>query len=113
MKKLGMPLLLLPKPSNRLTCQKKTQLDRILLRPDAYIGSRQYRAYYNTQLAFVYDTSTGRIVQRDVTFTPGFYKMYHEIIVNAADNKQRDPPGMDGPIRCQCRCKTGYVMCNE
>jgi len=34
-------------------------------------------------------------VRREVTYTPGFYKMYDEIVVNAADNKQRDPEGMD------------------
>ena len=73
------------------TYQKKTQLDHILLRPDTYIGSIEP----TTQLAFVHDATAGRIVQRDVTYTPGFYKMYDEIIVNAADNKQRDPSGMD------------------
>ena len=32
-----------------------------------------------------------RIVQRSVTYTPGLFKIFDEIIVNAADNKQRDP----------------------
>ena len=32
-----------------------------------------------------------RIVQRSVTYTPGLLKIFDEIIVNAADNKQRDP----------------------
>lgn len=40
---------------------------------------------------FVLDEDTGRLVQRDVTFTPGLYKIFDEIIVNASDNKQRDP----------------------
>ncbi|KAL3807608.1 hypothetical protein ACHAXA_002546 [Cyclostephanos tholiformis] len=40
---------------------------------------------------FVYDSSTNRIKQRDVTYTPGLFKIYDEIVVNAADNKQRDP----------------------
>lgn len=31
------------------------------------------------------------IVERDITFTPGLYKIFDEIVVNAADNKQRDP----------------------
>lgn len=30
-------------------------------------------------------------MNRQVTFTPGLYKIFDEIIVNAADNKQRDP----------------------
>ena len=32
-----------------------------------------------------------RIVEREITYTPGLYKIFDEIVVNAADNKQRDP----------------------
>ncbi len=28
---------------------------------------------------------------RPITFVPGLYKIFDEIMVNAADNKQRDP----------------------
>ncbi len=69
------------------TYQKKTQLEHILLRPDTYIGSTEPL----TQPMFVLDGETDRIHQRDVTFTPGLYKIFDEIVVNAADNKQRDP----------------------
>ncbi|KAL7490115.1 hypothetical protein ACHAW6_015834, partial [Cyclotella cf. meneghiniana] len=69
------------------TYQKKTQLEHILLRPDTYIGSTEPL----TQPMFVLDSSTERIVQREITYTPGLYKIFDEIIVNAADNKQRDP----------------------
>lgn len=31
------------------------------------------------------------MVNRSVTFVPGLYKIFDEILVNAADNKQRDP----------------------
>jgi len=31
-----------------------------------------------------------QIVEKEITFTPGLYKIYDEILVNAADNKQRD-----------------------
>ena len=68
------------------TYQKKTQLEHILLRPDTYIGSTESV----TQPMFVYDASDNRIRQRDVTYTPGLYKIFDEIVVNAADNKQRD-----------------------
>uniref|UniRef100_A0A336LDC4 DNA topoisomerase 2 n=1 Tax=Culicoides sonorensis TaxID=179676 RepID=A0A336LDC4_CULSO len=30
------------------------------------------------------------MVQREITYVPGLYKIYDEILVNAADNKQRD-----------------------
>lgn len=40
---------------------------------------------------WVYDAELERIVQRDITYVPGLYKIFDEILVNAADNKQRDP----------------------
>ena len=40
---------------------------------------------------WVYDKDTKQVVNRNCTFTPGLYKIFDEIIVNAADNKQRDP----------------------
>ncbi|XP_013188614.2 DNA topoisomerase 2 [Amyelois transitella] len=67
--------------------QKKSQLEHILLRPDTYIGSVE-RA---TENMWVYDKSKECMVQRELTFVPGLYKIYDEILVNAADNKQRDP----------------------
>ncbi|XP_028423903.1 DNA topoisomerase 2-alpha isoform X2 [Perca flavescens] len=65
--------------------QKKTQLEHILLRPDSYIGSVEPA----TQQMWVYDEDVG-LNCRDVTFVPGLYKIFDEILVNAADNKQRD-----------------------
>ncbi|XP_051968374.1 DNA topoisomerase 2-alpha [Xyrauchen texanus] len=65
--------------------QKKTQLEHILLRPDTYIGSVEPV----TQQMWVFDEDVG-INCRDVTFVPGLYKIFDEILVNAADNKQRD-----------------------
>lgn len=32
----------------------------------------------------------GVMEQRDLTYVPGLYKIFDEILVNAADNKQRD-----------------------
>lgn len=32
----------------------------------------------------------GKMVQRQVTYVPGLFKIFDEILVNAADNKQRD-----------------------
>lgn len=66
---------------------KKTQLEHILLRPDTYIGSVERQ----TQPMWVYDCESKQIVNRQCTFVPGLYKIFDEIIVNAADNKQRDP----------------------
>ncbi|XP_064095039.1 DNA topoisomerase 2-alpha-like isoform X2 [Macrobrachium nipponense] len=67
--------------------QKKTQLEHILLRPDTYIGSVEF----TTELMWVLDLEEQKIVQREISFVPGLYKIFDEILVNAADNKQRDP----------------------
>ncbi|XP_076013334.1 DNA topoisomerase 2-beta [Genypterus blacodes] len=65
--------------------QKKTQLEHILLRPDTYIGSVEPI----TQQLWVFDEDLG-MNQREITYVPGLYKIFDEILVNAADNKQRD-----------------------
>jgi DNA topoisomerase-2 len=67
--------------------QKKTQLEHILLRPDTYIGSVERQELQQ----WVYDRPTGRMVQRNVSFVPGLFKIFDELLVNAADNKVRDP----------------------
>lgn len=67
------------------TYQKKTQLEHILLRPDTYIGSIEK----HTSSLWVYEDS--EMVSRSVSYVPGLYKIFDEILVNAADNKQRDP----------------------
>ena len=41
-----------------------------------------------TELMWVIDD--GKIVQRNITYVPGLYKIFDEILVNAADYKQRD-----------------------
>lgn len=63
--------------------QKKTQLEHILLRPDTYIGSVEAV----NQLMWVFDSSTKKMVYRAINFVPGLYKIFDEILVNAADNK--------------------------
>ena len=40
---------------------------------------------------WVFDGETKVLKERAVTFVPGLYKIFDEILVNAADNKQRDP----------------------
>ena len=84
--------------------QKKSQLEHILLRPDTYIGSVQTV----TEQMWVWEegkpagepgedgtpgtpATAGSMARRDTTYVPGFYKIFDEILVNAADNKQRDP----------------------
>ncbi|GAA5954900.1 hypothetical protein JCM10213_000372 [Rhodosporidiobolus nylandii] len=69
------------------TYKKVTQLEHVLLRPDTYIGSVEPI----TQPMWVYDKAMDKMVYRQTTFVPGLYKIVDEILVNAADNKVRDP----------------------
>lgn len=67
--------------------QKKSQLEHILLRPDTYIGSVEPV----TEMMWIFDKEKDMMVQKEIKYVPGLYKIFDEILVNAADNKQRDP----------------------
>lgn len=67
--------------------QKKSQLEHILLRPDTYIGSVEPI----TEMMWIFDKEKDMMIQKDIRYVPGLYKIFDEILVNAADNKQRDP----------------------
>jgi len=71
--------------------QKKTQLEHILLRPDTYVGSIEHQF----QEMYVFDPKSEEIVHRKIDYVPALYKIFDEILVNAADNSNRDPKGMD------------------
>lgn len=58
-----------------------------------------------TQDMWVYDEAQDSIVKRLVTYVPGLYKIFDEIIVNAADNKQRDSNMSKLKVRVRvCMC---------
>jgi DNA topoisomerase-2 len=63
-----------------------THLEHIMKRPDTYIGSVEK----TTDKMWVYNSTTEAMEYRDVTYVPGLYKIFDEILVNAADNKQND-----------------------
>ena len=56
--------------------QRKTQLEHVLLRPDSYVGSVEE----TTQPMWVWDEEKEAIVNRPVTFVPGLYKIFDEIL---------------------------------
>ncbi|KAK4991478.1 DNA topoisomerase 2 [Elasticomyces elasticus] len=66
--------------------QKLTQLEHILKRPDTYIGSVER----TEQKMWVFNSETEAMENREVSYVPGLYKIFDEILVNAADNRQRD-----------------------
>lgn len=72
------------------TYQKLTQIEHIIKRPDTYIGSVERQE----DKMWVYNKAEGVMEYRKVSYVPGLYKIFDEILVNAADNSQRksDPP---------------------
>lgn len=66
--------------------QKISQLEHILKRPDTYIGSVEVQE----QQQWIYDEETDCMIEKSVNIVPGLFKIFDEILVNAADNKVRD-----------------------
>lgn len=66
--------------------QKLTQLEHIIRRPDTYIGSVER----TEKEMWIYNTAQDSMEFKEVSFVPGIFKIFDEILVNAADNKQND-----------------------
>ena len=68
--------------------QKKTQLEHILLHPDAYIGSveriKDTTWECHKVVAEEGDEVTYKMNQREISYVPGLYMIFDEILVNAA-----------------------------
>ena len=65
--------------------QRKTDKQHILDNPDTYIGSVE-----NVEAdMWVFDDETQRIVQRNMEYVPGLYKLFDEGIVNCRDHVMR------------------------
>jgi DNA topoisomerase-2 len=62
--------------------QKKTQREHILLRPDTYVGSVEAQQ----ENCWIHDKQKDKMLYKPLTFVPGLYKIFDEILVNAADN---------------------------
>ena len=58
---------------------KLSQREHIILRPDTYIGSTELQ----TKNEWVYEN--GKIVKKDVSYSPGLLKIFDEIVTNSAD----------------------------
>lgn len=66
--------------------QKISQLEHILKRPDTYVGSVEKQV----EKMWTYDSETQCMIEKEVCYVPGLFKIFDEILVNAADNKVRD-----------------------
>jgi DNA topoisomerase-2 len=66
--------------------QKLSLYEQIMVRPDTYVGSIER----TRERLFVFDAIQEKMVERDIEYVPGLFKIFDEILVNAADNYQRD-----------------------
>ncbi|KAF2458755.1 DNA topoisomerase [Lineolata rhizophorae] len=66
--------------------QRLSLVEHILKRPDTYIGSVER----TDKEMWVFNSSTESMERREISYVPGLYKIFDEILVNAADNKVRD-----------------------
>lgn len=70
-----------------LKYQMLTQHEHILKRPDTYVGDISLVQ----ENVYVHDRESNSIVSKLVSYSPALFKITDEILVNAADNKQRCP----------------------
>jgi len=66
--------------------QKKSQREHILIRPDSYIGSVSLQE----EKLWIYNSKCDKIVEKEIIYSPGLYKIFDEIAVNAGDRVQED-----------------------
>eukprot|EP00930_Biecheleria_cincta_P055333 TRINITY_DN41660_c0_g1_i1.p1 TRINITY_DN41660_c0_g1~~TRINITY_DN41660_c0_g1_i1.p1 ORF type:complete len:1305 (-),score=290.22 TRINITY_DN41660_c0_g1_i1:447-4361(-) len=66
--------------------QKLSQLEHILKRPDSYVGSVEMQSDWH----WVYNEKNASVEHKNLHYVPGLYKIFDEIVVNAADNYVRD-----------------------
>ena len=72
-------------PSIEQLYQKKTQLEHILLRSDTYVGSIE-----SSKEKLWINESENKLDFKEINYIPGLYKIFDEILVNAADSAQED-----------------------
>ncbi|CAJ0631420.1 12291_t:CDS:2 [Entrophospora sp. SA101] len=65
---------------------KLTPIEHVLKRPDTYVGSVEAI----TDKQWIYNAEEDKLEYKEITYVPAFFKIFDEILVNAADNKIRD-----------------------
>jgi len=66
---------------------KKTPREHVLLRPDTYIGDVEPLV----ESMWIYSNELNKMDKQMITFTPGFLKVFDELLVNARDASVNDP----------------------
>jgi DNA topoisomerase-2 len=99
--------------------QKLEQREHVLKRPNMYIGSIEKDTY----TTWVYSTNDKNMQKNELVYTPGLYKIFDEILVNAIDHavrmKMRKEKGetdihLVKNIKISINKDTGYIeVCND
>lgn len=67
--------------------QKLTDTEHVLLRPGMYIGSIKP----HTEEVFLLNEKKGKFEPTEITYNPGFIKLFDEIVSNSVDEHKRNP----------------------
>jgi DNA topoisomerase-2 len=67
--------------------QKLTDTEHVLLRPGMYIGSIKP----HTEEVFLINEKKGKFEPTEITYNPGFIKLFDEIVSNSVDEHKRNP----------------------
>lgn len=83
--------------------QKMDQHEHILELPDTYIGTTEI----DKNRMWIYDDEKKRMINKEITYNPGMYKIFDEIVVNARDHTIRDKTCKN--INIDINKETGYI----
>ena len=82
---------------------KMTQREHILKRPDTYVGDIEL----TNEMMWVKEDEKESFIKKTIKYSPGFFKIFDEILVNAADHKQNDPTL--STIKVEYNMEEGYI----
>lgn len=85
------------------TYQKKTPLEHILLRPDTYVGSIEMER----STRWILREGSAKFSMEEIAYVPALYKIFDQVLVNAADNYQRDRKM--NVLKVQLHAEEGWV----
>lgn len=83
--------------------RKLTDVEHVLLRPNRYIGT------INPHQAVTWAVVDGKMKKQELTWNPGFLKMFDEIITNAVDHSKRPEGSSLDSIRVTVDRKSGEI----
>ena len=81
------------------------EFEHVLKRPDTFLGSKKNT---KAEIWIVDPKNDKRFILSQLTYIPAFLKIFDEVLLNAADNRQRDKKMTE--LRVNVDCKTGKIQ---